>query len=452
MPSQAEVIEALRNQALGGVDPLVPAPQSPADPGPISNAIGIPDAVRALTGVVSNVASLPKQIMGASEQLRTTGDYNPQPAGDAMLLAAGGLPGAEAGAAGVFGGRLARSANLKDLDLAQAMQTAGHSPEQIYDATKWFQGKDSKWRFEIPDTNASMSGTGGRLGQLLDHPELMQQYPDLRGVPVDFNYRGGVAYFDPYENKIGMNATLPTGDATDTGLHEIQHWIQHHEGFSPGTSPRAMLPIAQQTVQRFGVTADPAQLALEAYMRHAGEVEARNVQTRFGMGATAKDYLPWETEDRPRNLQILPKGTGVGNQEALKLMPRTLLPTPSEEVREALAPKGEDPAVADYYYGSGEPNGRSFDIANDQGQKVARMWTAQHNPNSLYVNYIAALDPKSGAIANAMGGAANALGTKEMRSLIPELKKQFPDVNTIGGYRVSGTRAANPSSTTMKLK
>src|ERR1700721_225661 len=183
MPSQAEVIEALRNQALGGVDPLVPAPQSPADPGPISNAIGIPDAVRALTGVVFNAASLPKQIMGASEQLRTTGEYNPQPAGDAMLLAAGGLPGAEAGAAGVFGGRLARTANLKDLDLAQAMQTAGHSPGQIYDATKWFQAQDNKWRFEIPDTNVSLSGTGSRLGQLLDHPELMKQYPDLRGVP-----------------------------------------------------------------------------------------------------------------------------------------------------------------------------------------------------------------------------------------------------------------------------
>ena len=153
---------------------------------------------------------------------------------------------------------------------------------------------------------------------------------------------------------------------------------------------------------------------------------------------------------------LIPEGKGVAgaSMAALHLLPRTLLgKIPIEDVTHALfAGKSVAPELADNLYGHGEPNAKSFDIANDQGQKVARMWTAQHNPNDLYVNYIAALDPKSGAIANATGEAANVLGTREMRSLIPELKKQFPDVNTVGGFRVSGARAANPSSTILKLK
>lgn len=453
MPSQAETIAALRQQSLGGVDPVLQPPQSPADPTAYSQALGIPDAVRALSGAVYNAASLPKQLLDASEQLRTTGEYNAQPAGDAMLLAAGGLPGAEAGAAGVFGGRLARNANLNDLNLAQEMHAAGHSPEQIYDATKWFRGADNKWRFEIPDTNAQFVGHGSTVGQFMHHPELFDQYPELRAASMDLGYKGGLARYNPATNEIGINMSEVTSpaNATSKGLHEGQHWVQHKEGFAPGGSPRDVLPLAQQVASKMG--GDPSDLAFEAYRRHAGEVEARNVQSRFDMGTGAQSYYPWQTEDTPKNLQIIRPQTG-GNQEALRLLPRTLLPKSSaQEVQEALSSgKGNHPVIADYLYGHGETNPRSFDIANDQGQKVARMWTAQHNPNDLYVNYIAALDPKSGAIANATGEAANVLGTREMRSLIPELKKQFPDVNTVGGFRVSGARAANPSSTILKLK
>jgi hypothetical protein len=54
MPSQAETIEALRKQSAGtGVDPVT-QPQSPADQAPFGNAmaqaVGLPDAVRALKG------------------------------------------------------------------------------------------------------------------------------------------------------------------------------------------------------------------------------------------------------------------------------------------------------------------------------------------------------------------------------------------------------------------
>lgn len=53
MPSQAEVIQALRN-ASNGQDMAVPPPQSPADvvagAAPFANALGLPDALKALKG------------------------------------------------------------------------------------------------------------------------------------------------------------------------------------------------------------------------------------------------------------------------------------------------------------------------------------------------------------------------------------------------------------------
>jgi hypothetical protein len=55
MPSQAEVIQALQNASNGqGLDPMVPPPQSPADvyagASPFANALGLPDALKALKG------------------------------------------------------------------------------------------------------------------------------------------------------------------------------------------------------------------------------------------------------------------------------------------------------------------------------------------------------------------------------------------------------------------
>ena len=55
MPSQAEVIKALQNASAGqGLDPMVPPPQSPADvyagAGPFAQALGLPDALKALKG------------------------------------------------------------------------------------------------------------------------------------------------------------------------------------------------------------------------------------------------------------------------------------------------------------------------------------------------------------------------------------------------------------------
>ena len=168
---------------------------------------------------------------------------------------------------------------------------------------------------------------------------------------------------------------------------------------------------------------------------------------------------------------LIPEVKGAGAiGAALHLIPRPLLERLSQStVRDTgrlgtnalgFMQGGYDPGnpaqIADSLFGHGEPNSRSFDIANDSGQNVARLWTSQSTPKSVYVEYLSQLDPKTGhPLFNAnQPGSANKLGPKEMMSLLPELKKHFPEAEEIGGWRVSGARAKAGAEgpTTIKLK
>lgn len=59
---------------------------------------------------------------------------------------------------GIFGGRLAKTANHSALARAEEMAAQGVPREQIWKDTGWFQGVDGKWRFEIDDSTASLRG------------------------------------------------------------------------------------------------------------------------------------------------------------------------------------------------------------------------------------------------------------------------------------------------------
>jgi hypothetical protein len=91
----------------------------------------------------------------------------------------------------------------------------------------------------------------------------------------------------------------------------------------------------------------------------------------------------------------------------------------------------------------GGKGAHSFDIVNELNKPVAATWLTQPNPKTLHVEMIRALDPENpeNFLFNSYGqGPANVLGTKEIRSLIPAIKKHFPDVEKIEGYRISGAR------------
>lgn len=175
-------------------------------------------------------------------------------AGTALNLAGASTPFAPSGAVGVFGGRLAATADRGALARAEEMHAAGADRGAIWDKTGWFRGEDGKWRFEIPDNKAVMNpnnypqGTipNGQFGPVaghLWHPDLYAAYPDLRNAAafVEKSKGEGGSYTPAAGRASGeetINIQAPNAArARSVALHEMQHAIQEREGFASGGSP-----------------------------------------------------------------------------------------------------------------------------------------------------------------------------------------------------------------------
>jgi len=220
------------------------------------------------------------------------------------LMMLGGTAGAQPGAAGIFGGRLAKGADQAALSKAEDMAAKGASREQIWSDTGWFQGGDGKWRFEINDASSRMNpniyGNGGPVpatqqsgpaASQLWHKDLYHNYPDLRRDTITVrpgdvrgSYYGGTE-MDSAGNVLrrlpgDVSVTAQTvPQARSVALHELQHAIQYMEGFAPGAN--------FSTVGR------------AAYQAAPGEIEARNVQRRIFMNADERRARPPWLDDAP---------------------------------------------------------------------------------------------------------------------------------------------------------
>lgn len=167
----------------------------------------------------------------------------------------GGIGGAAAPAnsLGSFGGRLAKTADLKKLEVAEGIDKLGLSSidaNVARQATGWHKDVDGNWKFEISDHNAKVNPealpkTGTiDLEKYLDHPELYEAYPDLKKLQVgrEINPTSKGSYFngtygDRVEKILTRGSDPISINKDSTALHEIQHAIQQREGFSQGSNP-----------------------------------------------------------------------------------------------------------------------------------------------------------------------------------------------------------------------
>ena len=152
-----------------------------------------------------------------------------------------------------YAGIGAESADFDSLRLAQEMTMNGADSEQVRRETGWFRSYDGKWRFEIDDSTAvwhldtakpdaeRLWNFGERifkLGDLLDHPDLYKAYPQLKDVTVwenpDAKTTGYVV--GKSTDHITVQSLTDTNIHKDILIHEIQHLIQHIEGFATGAS------------------------------------------------------------------------------------------------------------------------------------------------------------------------------------------------------------------------
>lgn len=303
---------------------------------------------RLAQGVWSGV-TLPGDVWTGRVQMRDAeGNLNPVAIDRANELTGavvtGGMPLAARGAAGIFGGRLAQAIDRKGLARsgAEEAERAGARPEDILAQTGWFRGADGKWRFEISDATAEGArftpSNALTLGGHLNHPRLYDAYPDLYSMTVAKRFGRGASY-DPVRDAISIGEQ---SYGKSTLLHEVQHAVQQREGFAAGGEPQMAIrtgfeaqlaPLARRLqmlqkefasngtlsreqgnelewlVKVFSKNTElrraNANEAIRNYRRLAGEVEARNVESREPFGAEVRRQLPpWMTMDTPIENQL----------------------------------------------------------------------------------------------------------------------------------------------------
>jgi hypothetical protein len=262
----------------------------------------------------------------------------------AMTMGAGGsLAPKPANSLGMFGGRLAKTANLEKLAQAEKFEKAGVDPDSIWKATGWGRGKDGKWRFEIDDSQARMKPDAGKaikdnwgpvdyfesgnpiygevpknLEDVFHHPEFFAAYPDARKIKIVPEYTNlGVSY----GGKIGIDPDLVPLKQSNVMLHELQHELQNVEGFAKGNSAQDPYSAIQTSLadsalnqgnaesfdlmQKLSKLPQTSQLTRKLYKQSAGEVEARAVQARQAFNKLRRAIRsPWRDEDTPRMSQI----------------------------------------------------------------------------------------------------------------------------------------------------
>lgn len=182
----------------------------------------------------------------------------------------------------IFAGPSSRTADQEALFRANQMERQGASPEEIKRATGFQKNLDGEYMYHIPDNKSALnyelmktdmqdlmesdrklsesmrteygipkirSDFQRTLGEVLDHPELYNAYPDLYTMPVSYGVqpdRNSRGTYDPRSKQITLNfdhlndemAETPISrDAKSTLLHEINHAVSDIEGRSTGGSP-----------------------------------------------------------------------------------------------------------------------------------------------------------------------------------------------------------------------
>jgi hypothetical protein len=184
-----------------------------------------------------------------------------------------------------------RPLNLSSLDDGQnkfmytGPKATGFDPEHPTAVTM----NDGITRNEIADNHASIRGLppvdgAYRLSDVLDHPDLFKQYPEIGETPVLHTKmdNGMEGAYSPKTKIIYLNSDMPREGKLSTLLHETQHAIQDHEGY-PGTDTPE---VAQH-------------MTMEEYLNHPIEKEAFATEARRHWNTDERIEAPSKFMRRP---------------------------------------------------------------------------------------------------------------------------------------------------------
>jgi hypothetical protein len=143
---------------------------------------------------------------------------------------------------------------------------------------------------EIPDNTAKYEALGfggtspGNAHYAYQHPELFEQYPDLKNVAIQDVPGRNKGSFDSANNR--MELGVDEG-VTSSAAHEFQHAIQNKESWAKGGNPSQFIKELAQQYNMDEPTLLNA-LAHEKYRKLTGEAQARATQDRLHMDNDAR--------------------------------------------------------------------------------------------------------------------------------------------------------------------
>lgn len=246
---------------------------------------------------------------------------------------------------GAKGGPWGKLKARQDYALKQATTNQPYNKQLAWREFGVELGSEGKPRWEISDVPAAIDPQIARdflsvvgpeqiirtLPEIIQHPELYKAYPQLTEAVVSLRRDPSNLASGSYsigagvpEIELSVNPRAPDAlrQLLEVALHEVQHGVQRIERFPRGGSASTVLndltPDEMQILiqsmlkqpryrglrpEQFEKTGQMNALAGEAYSRLAGEVEARNVQSRW-FDPSLMQWAPSITEDVPRGLQI----------------------------------------------------------------------------------------------------------------------------------------------------
>jgi hypothetical protein len=328
-------------------------------------------------GKTKVILHLPKDRQNGSEIL-TTSTGKPYTVGNVSIMS-GSFNGPIRKQ--IVGEKAVKDKVVQDnLSTAKEMEAANKSAEDIFIATGWEKGADNKWKYDLQEGVVEFKNKkNGKASEVVNYPELFKAYPKAKNIDIVFmNSDKFEGMYIPSKNRIMLSNSLSDSEAKSTLLHEVQHFIQHEEGFAVGGTAQTIKDLYNARIKyekNFSVKKvlnniknslfkpnpesvkeDLDKLSKlvsksdeDLYRSIAGEVEAFNVEKRAGMTAEERRATPIsETADKPKEEQVVISDSDIMLKDRLQKVNGI-----NDMVRVAKEAKYSDAAIKSYLNSKG---------------------------------------------------------------------------------------------------
>ena len=300
---------------------------------------------------------------------------------------------------GIIGAENAEDeAALDNLEVAEEMENAGKDSQTIWRATGWERGADGKWRNEIPDAKQKEGVSLQKhniASEVLDAPELFASYPQLAEIPIDLANTVAAGAYSAEKNRIVLDTDYNTKESDGqrqltkegirTILHELQHAIQHIEGFAKGTNAKQ----GERLYYRDALKSKPEETYFAWFFSRKNSARKLNQVGRSKVIRFAENYdqsnLTEQDKEYFRNLINYLKG--ISDDEFKKFVSRA-----AKVVKTA-----EKAGEKSYENSAGEVEARNVErrstLSDEKRQKYSPEVTEEYSRSEQIVQFRKVTDP-----------------------------------------------------------